>query len=180
MGLDMYLSRKTYVKNWSHMNKEERHATGVKLGGKKHPYIDPKKISNIEEEMAYWRKANQIHKWFVDNVQNGVDDCEEYFVDVDQLKELYDLCVEIKEFYAANGDKELQKFAEQRLPTQSGFFFGNTDYFDDGDYNYYMSDIESTIKQLEPIFELQKKLQENEDNGLRNFDYPYYYYRSSW
>lgn len=27
------------------------------------------------KEIAYWRKANAIHRWFVDNVQNGTDDC---------------------------------------------------------------------------------------------------------
>lgn len=35
----------------------------TKEGG--HPY----------EEVAYWRKANQIHRWFVQNVQDGADDC---------------------------------------------------------------------------------------------------------
>ena len=39
------------------------------------------------EEVGYWRKANQIHKWFVDNVQDGVDDCGEYKVTKEQLIE---------------------------------------------------------------------------------------------
>ena len=25
------------------------------------------------DQIASWRKANAIHKWFVDNVQDGVD-----------------------------------------------------------------------------------------------------------
>ena len=28
-----------------------------------------------DNQIASWRKANAIHKWFVDNVQDGVDDC---------------------------------------------------------------------------------------------------------
>ena len=45
-----------------------------------------------DTEIIYWRKANAIHKWFVENVQEGVDDCGEYEVTVEQLTELRDLC----------------------------------------------------------------------------------------
>ena len=31
--------------------------------------------SRIIEQVGYWRKANQIHNWFVENVQDGEDDC---------------------------------------------------------------------------------------------------------
>ena len=64
MGLDMYLSKKTYVKRWDHNRPEEQHEVTVRLGGVARKDIDPKKISYIEEEVGYWRKANQIHKWF--------------------------------------------------------------------------------------------------------------------
>jgi hypothetical protein len=45
--------------------------------------------SEVIEEVMYWRKANQIHKWFVDNVQDGVDDCKEYWVSEEKLQELF-------------------------------------------------------------------------------------------
>jgi len=70
-------------------------------------------------EVIYWRKANAIHQWFVSNVQDGSDDCEEYEVTLEQLIELKDLCEEIL---------ENEELAEELLPTQSGFFFGSTDY----------------------------------------------------
>ena len=38
----------------------------------------------------YWRKANQIHGWFVKNVQNNNDDCGLYEVSIDQIKKLRD------------------------------------------------------------------------------------------
>lgn len=41
---------------------------------------------SIMTEIAYWRKANHIHKWFVDNVQYGVDDCGTYEVTEADLK----------------------------------------------------------------------------------------------
>jgi len=75
MGLDMYLTKKHYVQNWAHNPKEQEVKITVKVGGKKHPMINTKKITYITEEAIYWRKSNQIHKWFVDTCQDGEDDC---------------------------------------------------------------------------------------------------------
>ena len=37
----------------------------------------------------YWRKANQIHNWMVNNVQDGNDDCGLYEVSIDHILELH-------------------------------------------------------------------------------------------
>jgi len=157
MGLDMYLTKKTYVKRWSHHSKEEQHTVVVKLGGKTRKGIKPKRISNIEEEVMYWRKANQIHKWFVDNVQDGVDDCGTYYVSKEQLEELVDKC---KKVLADNS------LADELLPSESGFFFGGTEYDE-----FYFKDLEETVKEIED--ELKIKPTE----GCYSGDY---YYHSSW
>ena len=34
------------------------------------------KNTQKEIELAYWRKANWFHGWFVDELANGEDDCE--------------------------------------------------------------------------------------------------------
>ena len=66
-------------------------------------------------EVAYWRKANAIHKWFVDNVQKGKDDCKEYRVTRRNLLDLCDLVsdvldhCELKEGKVRNG-YQLKKF----------------------------------------------------------------------
>lgn len=135
MGLDMYLSKKTYVKYWEHKG-DDNYDVKVTKGGQP-TNIDPKKVSYITEEVGYWRKANQIHKWFVDNVQNGNDDCGNYYVSREKLEELLDLCRKVQ------ADMSL---AEQLLPSQSGFFFGGTDYDD-----WYYQDIDRTIEMLEEI-----------------------------
>ena len=75
--------------------------------------------NTIVEEVAYWRKANAIHKWFVDNVQSGKDDCDSYEVSREQLVKLLGDCEQVK---AHN------ELAEELLPTQSGFFFGSIEY----------------------------------------------------
>lgn len=95
MGLDMYLYKKMYVRNWDHMKPKERHTITVKFGGKKRVDIKPERISEVTEQVMYWRKANHIHKWFVDNVQNGKDDCGEHEVSREQLTQLRDLCKKV-------------------------------------------------------------------------------------
>src|SRR5215217_4911529 len=96
MGLDMSLVKKIYVKNWYHMEPEERHEITVTKGGKP-THIKPERVMYIIEELAAWRKANQIHQWFVEHVQDGNDDCKDYYVSHEQLTKLRDLCREVLE-----------------------------------------------------------------------------------
>lgn len=166
MGLDMYLNRKTYVKNHEYMGPEELHQISVKLNKKKHPYIDLKKVSEITEQVGYWRKANAIHRWLVNNCQDGVDDCKEYSVDAAKLAELLDICKQVKEDHSK---------AEALLPPQSGFFFGDTG-INDG----YFYDIDNTIAILEPLVNLNIQMKEDREKGQHAVDHPYYYYQSSW
>jgi hypothetical protein len=153
MGLDMYLQRKTYVKNWDYHKPEEKHKITIKLGGKTRKDINPDKISHIVEEVGYWRKANQIHAWFVKNVQEGVDNCLNHYVSRKQLQELLNICLKIN---------ESPKDAALLLPVCNGFFFGSTEYNDE-----YFQDIKDTIEILQPII----------DNNEDNSDYKY---SSSW
>jgi hypothetical protein len=192
MGLDMYLSKRHYVQNWDHNGPEKQHEITVKLGGKKHPYINTSKITYIIEQVAYWRKANAIHDWFVQNCQEGRDECQESYVTMLQLQELYDACVlvrdnsKLKDGNVNNGatiekvgDEIVEKpiivkgkviedssVAEDLLPTADGFFFGGTDYDE-----YYMQDILNTIEMLKP--EIEAKYADG-------FYEPEYYYRASW
>ena len=182
MGLDMYLIEKKYIGK-SKIKIVENEYQWHKNVGKEY-----EEVSSIDREVGYWRKANQIHKWFVDNCQNGEDNCEEHYVELDKLKELLDICKKIKENchliegrvnngYTFKKDEEgnlvkeeividgkvmqNSEIAEELLPTQSGFFFGGTDYDE-----YYMNDIDNTIKIIEDL--------------LKEEDIGDIYYRSSW
>lgn len=150
MGLDMYLNRKHYVKNWEH--NKEKFCVQVMIDGALHPSIKPDRVTYITEEVCYWRKANEIHSWFVDNVQDGEDECRPHYVSREKLTELRDLCRTILSDHSK---------AAELLPTRSGFFFGSTDY-DDG----YFEDVEHTEKTL-------TELLSEPDSG--DFEY-----RSSW
>jgi hypothetical protein len=87
--------------------------------------------------LCYWRKANAIHKWFIDNVQNGEDNCGRYYVDREKLRELIDLCRKVMESRDSG-----------ELPPQAGFFFGSTSV-DDG----YWDDLQHTIDQLQAVLD---------------------------
>lgn len=188
MGLDMYLTRKIYVgANYEH--NEIKGVIDLEKCGKKIPLV-LEKVTYIEEDAGYWRKANQIHKWFVDNVQDGEDDCGTYDVSIEQLKELLILCKEVKEKaiiedgHVKNGERlvdgkflpimeegKIIKNADEIakiLPTTDGFFFGSTDY-----NQYYMQDIEYTINLIEEQLKRDKELK-----GKNIFTYLEYH--SSW
>jgi hypothetical protein len=152
MGLDMYLTRQHYVKNWDH-DPVKKQVT-LTVDGVDVPLHN---VVNISEEVAYWRKANHIHQWFVANVQGDVDDCREYDVTVEQLAELVENC------HLVLADHDL---AEELLPTQDGFFFGGTEYDE-----WYFGSLRDTIEQLEPITEIEPR---------KELPDIYYEYRASW
>jgi hypothetical protein len=152
MGLDMYLYKKNYIWQGDWIKPEAKQEVVVKKGGEIDKKIKPEKVKYVVEEAGYWRKANAIHRWFVDNVQEGNDNCGNYYVSRDTLEELLELC---KKVVADNS------LAETLLPTQSGFFFGGTEYNE-----WYFEDVINTIKILEECLE---------DENADDFEYS-----SSW
>ena len=134
MGLDMMLYRTRYLQTGDHIPEDRREVITLRKGNVEVPLTNP---AYLKEEILYWRKANQIHHWFVQNVQNGVDDCREYDVSLDALQELRDLCNQVL------ADNDL---AETLLPPQSGFFFGSTEIDE-----WYFDDLRHTVESLDQI-----------------------------
>ncbi len=153
MGLDQYLSAKQYTSpaEWrgEEINKKFHELTET-FGVKRHLGTLPS--ATVEFNVGYWRKANAIHQWFVDNCQDGSDDCREYMVSREQLETLLNLCNQVKE------NKGL---ASELLPTTSGFFFGSTEYDE-----YYFDDIDSTIEIINKVLQMEP-----------SWDF---FYQSSW
>lgn len=172
MGLDMYLEAERYLGKFS----EDEKALNKKVKALFPEIAEVGNTGNLEYvqvtfEVGYWRKANQVHQWFVDNCQGGVDDCRRAYVSRDKLKELLGICKEIlsksklKKAMVANGysfkdGKETPnmeegkvivnpKVAQALLPTQGGFFFGSTDYNE-----WYLGDIKNTVATLERCLKL--------------------------
>ena len=152
MGLDMYLTAEKYLSKFNpeEENKIQKINELFGISESNDDYGAERVIFNV----AYWRKANAIHGWFVQNVQKGVDECQKSYVKREQLKELIKVCKDIQENH---------KKAKKLLPPTSGFFFGSTDVDE-----YYFEDLENTIKQLEKVLN---------DPALEGVDF---YYNSSW
>lgn len=179
MGLDMYLNKRSYVRNFSFLKPEDRHTITITKGDKK---LDTSKIVYIIEEAGYWRKANAIHRWFVENVQEGRDDCKEYYVSHEKLKDLLDRVEKVLAASKMTKGKVVNGYqykdgkeepileegeyiedptvAKDLLPTTEGFFFGSTNYD-----QYYIEDLELTKKILEAALK--------DERGE-------FYYHSSW
>ena len=169
----MYLYKKTYIRvNYSH--RKVKGEINLTYGDSNTPFkINIDRVSEISEQVAYWRKSNEIHKWMVENIQGGKDDCNEYWISVDQLEELIENCKHDIEYIETLQVKNDEKYPDYKtfldvdetklkLPTQEGFFFGSTSYD-----TWYLNSLKNTIEMLTPLL---KEVNDSSD----------FYYISSW
>ncbi len=162
MGLDSYLSASKYIGRWKYDNNTEKgkaeiakcDAVLAALGFDQAILTEGSPSLTVRINVAYWRKANAIHRWFVEKVQDGVDECQTAYVSREKLQELLAAC----EHALTHKDE-----ADAALPTQSGFFFGSTDYDED-----YFEDLTGTVNQIKPLLSNPK---------LADWSFEY---RSSW
>ena len=151
MGLDMFIWGKQRL--WGISDESEELQDNVSA---MFPELGDAKVNVVEAEVAYWRKANAIHDWFVKNVQNGKDECQETYLEKAHLESLLSVVNEVLQ--------DTSK-APKLLPTANGFFFGSTEYNE-----WYFRDLEYTKETI-------GKLLERWDTDYRNWDF---YYQSSW
>lgn len=144
MGLDMYLRVERFVRYDAPPVTELPHIGKL-----------PAPLARVVCMGMQWRKANQIHNWFVKNVQDGEDDCGSYGVSRENLQALIVAC---------NAVLANRKLAKELLPSTAGFFFGTTEY----DHSYF-EDIERTAHELPLLLEAAP-----EGSGW------YFDYQSSW
>jgi len=162
MGLDMYLHAKKFIPKVDWEKTSKRTDKGYTTFPQFNKVIASAKMADVatndihgvgvEVVTAYWRKANQIHSWFVKNVQGGVDNCEDFRVSIEQLRELLGTC----QMALSTKDPSL-------LAPQEGFFFGGTDIDE-----YYWGDIKDTIEQIKHILDVP---------DIESYEFSY---RSSW
>jgi len=145
MGLDMYLRSLPRIEG---MELDEILMANARMSQHEHENseiyqkIKPH-IKTFEEfdmswrsmftDVAYWRKANWIHHWFVETIQGGEDDMSHYEVTSNQLFELHNKCLEV--LARDNPPWDV-------LPARPGPFFGSTSY---DSYYFYETDRTKTI-----------------------------------
>ena len=142
MGLDMYLTASKYFYDEEEGSEAKEIAEIMKT---------KRKAKSVSFDAMYWRKANWIHGWFVENVQRGEDDCKPYELEREKLEKLITTC-----------RIALERKDPDLLPTVDGCFFGGTE-----EDEWYWESIQKTADELTQV--------------LEDFPHPYYFtYQSSW
>lgn len=143
MGLDMYLYADKYVSRKDYNNKvgEYDYATNEAFQTIVSALNAEELIDNewtgmtVSLPIGYWRKANQIHGWIVNNLADGVDECQRIYIPRDKAEELVSLCKQVI------ADPSL---AMDLLPPHGGFFFGTYEVDE-----WYLNDLARTIEIFE-------------------------------
>ena len=164
MGLDMYLTKHTYI-GAEYEHKEVRGTIDLTMKGQP-VNIKFNRVQSIVERVGYWRKANQIHNWFVQNVQDGEDDCREHSVSREQFQSLLD---DINTVLNSKGTPDEEGAIEDLLPPTSGFFFGSTEIDE-----WYWTDLEDTKHLIGNILAEMDEDEKNQEAWIT------YNYQSSW
>lgn len=123
----------------------------------------------LNRTIAYWRKANAIHKWIYENCASEEQaDYEDIEVSKEKLEELVNVCRRVLEDFKTceksktkvqtgwgtgeDAYEEIEvynsKVADELLPTERGFFFGSLEYNE-----YYKGYLEYTIERITQVLE---------------------------
>ena len=176
MGLDMHLYRSQFASPCDGQTLKVIEEKGTTI-------LTPVRPSELREEIGHWWKANQIHGWFVDNVQNGEDDCRDAYVERDQLRALRQAVNEVLSASKLIPEKvplgwPLDMFgfkesieddlvianpvvAKALLPVRQGCFFGSYAYDED-----YLDVLNDTLPILDAALDSPAGME--------------FFYRSSW
>lgn len=147
MGLDIYF-HKTKRTEWERFQNEM--AAYENLPENEQNNIDTYRNFG-PEEIGYFRKVNFLMSFF-----NYDGNCEYKEITRERLQALRDACAEIAKMepvrvevtqYSSGGTAEAKDYSladkercAELLPTQSGFFFGNTDYD-----QWYFQDVKEVL-----------------------------------
>ena len=147
MGLDMYLYVEEYVsrKDWKVDRDKDNQAfkdivSALELGD----IVEEDSWTGLTVQIpvGYWRKANAIHGWIVNEFAGGEDNCQQIYIPRVGMEQLRDLCHQV-----ITGDTD----PNEALPPQSGFFFGSTNIDE-----WYMQDIKYTYDLLTRLLSNEK------------------------
>lgn len=169
MGLDMYLYlRKSEYRSNASYRKEAVAPRDFypKELGEFADEISERNFQSVEEkvdyQIGYWRKFNALHAHIVNRYANGVDECQDIVLGLDDIDEIIETLKEVN----ANHTE-----AEDLLPTSEGFFFGSLEYDE-----WYFKDVEYSIGLFE---EAKKFLEEHKGEDYKDPEWELVY-RASW
>lgn len=161
MGLDMYLYASRYQSKVSwRKNKDNleypQELKELELDIEKRNFLS----ATTRYQIGYWRKFNALHDYIVEHYANGEDNCEDIYLNFEDIKDMLDICKKvyedlktcpkiIKEEKGYKMEIYDSKVAKEFLPPKEGFFFGSLEIDD-----WYKEDIEYTIELFEKVLKL--------------------------
>lgn len=167
MGLDQYIT----IRHKSTNSAYEKWKNYWNLSEKERENVRAPKEPSKDLIVGYFRKHHSIHKWFVNNIQNGNDDCGRYKISVKDIETLKELCEEImthvtkekpepKFYMGINGqieevwqydkytvDEDGKKIIDEKLPSHHQSWEG-INYSDD-----YFYTVENCIEVLNKVID---------------------------
>jgi hypothetical protein len=155
MGLDMYLYASKYESKsqWRNNKEEVKGFYPEDLEDLQTDIFERNFVSkDTHYQIGYWRKFNALHHYIVENFADGEDDCRRIYLSPSDIGHILDT------LRKARDNKER---VGEILPTQSGFFFGTTDYDE-----WYWRDVEYAIRLFEEVVKIQDEYE--------------IYYQASW
>jgi hypothetical protein len=157
MGLDMYLYARKYVSKHDYTNfkRESGVMPPINKEWESLASFSPKGLMDNAQDfggisvsypVGYWRKANAIHGWFVSELADGEDECQEIGVSRGHLLILQDSC---KAVLAADKDEMAEEAADHTLEPTPGFFFGNPEIDE-----WYIESLKYTIDMIDNVLSI--------------------------
>lgn len=143
MGLDMYLEVRKFVPAYNYKTSDgsydreynDNYKAVLAESGLEAVTSNDSFGLYVNSTAIYWRKANSIHNWFIQNCANGVDECQPIPVRRDRLQTLL-----------ATVEETIKSKNAELLPPASGFFFGSTDVDE-----WYWNDLKYTKRELKNL-----------------------------
>jgi hypothetical protein len=122
----------------------------------------------VSIEAAYWRKANAVHAWFVDECQGGVDECQlSDAFDGEKLAQLRQRCLDALRAFLDGDPTKAGEIMEPR----PGFFFGAYDID-----QWWAEDMADTVRAVERCIQAGIEVAQRRDGGSPVM----FRYHSSW
>ena len=171
MGLDMYLTANEYVSRTKRDDlmgdAPKQNELFVELSDRRKGWIDQAGYQgiSISYPVAYWRKANAIHNWFVQNVQDDRDECQKSYVSSQNLRDLREACQAVLAVEHRPETVVNDTAVEWGLAPKAGFFFGSLQYDE-----FYFEDLRYTVETINRL----------ESKGVFDNAWTDIEYQSSW
>jgi len=153
----MYLYARKYVSknDYTNFDREKAEKPPINEEWKTLATLSPKGLMDNSQDfgeisisfpVGYWRKANAVHGWFVNNLAGGLDECQEIHVPRNALVDLLAACKAVMSVSVAESKQDVAD--EFGLNPTEGFFFGGYELNE-----FYDEDIKYTIKMIECVLE---------------------------